>query len=325
MSTARRRRRRHHALQALRHRPAGRPIPGCRRGPGTQATPTGQADSRPELTTGPSQDAAEPGTSPADTPVLNADITTSFPEADIFGVKLVNGRPTNALIEIDNREDGPLQVAFVSGSLVSTAGNIPDDTPAYKSILRNLTAVQYNVQVPAGERKALPYSLAALDMQPQDVRVRLVAVVANSGGNIFQLAAFDDVAAVVEAPVSFFDPQMCVRSPPLILPASIPSASVLTAPLPPRHSIFLYLFLSATFAGILYFVYKTWIETLFPAPAASAKRGAPSTPAKKKTPKNADDDSVAEATGKYDESWIPEHHINRPAAARRVKSGSKKD
>jgi len=241
------------------------------------------------------QDASEPGTSPADTPVLNAEITTSFPEADIFGVKLLNGRPTNALIEIDNREDGPLQVAFVSGSLVSTAANIPEDAPAYQSILRNLTAVQYNVQIPAGERKALPYSLAALDMQPQDVRMRLVAVVANSGGNIFQVAAFDDVAAVVEAPVSFFDPQI----------------------------IFLYLFLSATFAGILYFVYKTWIEALFPAPAASTKRGAPSTPAKK-TPKKADD-SVAEATGKYDESWIPEHHINRPAAARRVKSGSKKD
>lgn len=95
--------------------------------------------------------------------------------------------------------------------------------------------------------------------------------------------------------------------------------------LSPR-SIFLYLVLSATFAGTLYFVYKTWIEALFP----QAKRSKPS----RKSKKAADADvalsaseSAADATGSsktYDESWIPDHHINRPLAKRVKSAGSGK-
>jgi hypothetical protein len=89
-------------------------------------------------------------------------------------------------------------------------------------------------------------------------------------------------------------------------------------------SIFLYLFLSAAFSGLLFFVYKTWIEALFP----QAKR----TKAPKKVKKVADPDAalsgsestVAVATGSYDESWIPDHHINRPTAKRVKSTASKK-
>ena len=99
------------------------------------------------------------------------------------------------------------------------------------------------------------------------------------------------------------------------------------------NSIFLYLFLTAAFSGILYFVYKTWIEALFP----QAKR--PSGKAARKSRKSAaaadaDADaalsgteatspSAAVATGaaSYDESWIPEHHLARPGA-KRVKSSA---
>lgn len=136
-------------------------------------------------------------------------MTTSFPEADIFGVKLVNNRPTKALITISNHDTSSLNVAFVAGSLLSTKPQA-EDAPAWQSIVRNLTAVQYAVDVPAGETKELPFSFA-LDMQPQDVRVQLTAVVMNDKGEIFQVQAADEVAAVVEAPVSFFDPQMYVH------------------------------------------------------------------------------------------------------------------
>jgi hypothetical protein len=88
-------------------------------------------------------------------------------------------------------------------------------------------------------------------------------------------------------------------------------------------SIFLYLFLSAAFAGTLYFVYKTWIEALFP----QAKRPRTNKKAKKTIDvaeplSGSESTPVAVASGKdYDESWIPDHHINRPVA-RRVKSGA---
>lgn len=98
----------------------------------------------------------------------------------------------------------------------------------------------------------------------------------------------------------------------------------------PPNSIFLYLVLSAVFAGTLYFVYKTWIEALFP----QVKRAKPSSSGKKTKKISSDADaalsgsgseSVGTATGSktYDESWIPDHHINRPVA-KRVKSVPKK-
>ena len=94
-------------------------------------------------------------------------------------------------------------------------------------------------------------------------------------------------------------------------------------------SIFLYLFLTGAFAGILYFVYKTWIEALFP----QAKR--PKTPRAKSSRKSlaAEIDADAALSGSeavspsigasstIDNSWIPEHHLSRPNA-KRVKSAA---
>lgn len=240
--------------------------------------------------------------SPADDSVpssqskLKATLKTTFPDADVLGVRLVNGRPTKALIDITNNEDGPIQVAFLAG-FVANPKELPEGTPAYQSILRNLTAVQYNHAIEAGETKSFPYSFA-LDMQPQDVKLQLAAVLTSAKGQLHQVMAHEGQASIVEAPTSFLDPQI----------------------------IFLYLVLSGVFAGTLYFVYKTWIEALFP----QAKRTKSTTG--KKTKKIADADaalsgseSVGTATGSktYDESWIPDHHINRPVA-KRVKSTPKK-
>lgn len=90
-----------------------------------------------------------------------------------------------------------------------------------------------------------------------------------------------------------------------------------------HFSIFLYLFLTGVFGGILYFVYKTWIEALFP----QAKRPKFSKKSKKTveiTEPLSGNESSGIATGsglEYDESWIPEHHKNRPVA-KRIKSGA---
>ena len=124
----------------------------------------------------------------------------------MLGVKLVNGRPTKAVIEVDNREEGAVQVAFVAGALMSPQP-LPAGAPAWQAILRNLTAVPYQLRVGPGESKAVPF-VFALDMQPQDVRLQLVAVVSNEKGDIFTVQAHDGEAAIVEPPTSFFDPQM---------------------------------------------------------------------------------------------------------------------
>lgn len=97
----------------------------------------------------------------------------------------------------------------------------------------------------------------------------------------------------------------------------------------------MYLVLLGAFAGTLYFVYKTWIESLFPQTRRGGKGGErakrSSGGSKKAVPVEeqvsvigADGPAVttsAEAQKAYDESWIPAHHINRPTA-KRVKSAA---
>ncbi|KAL2280390.1 hypothetical protein FJTKL_12625 [Diaporthe vaccinii] len=230
---------------------------------------------------------ASPDAAP-DVPDLKIDIATHFPDSSL-GVKLVNGHPTKAVVEVANHEDEPIQLALIGGTL-STTQPLPEDAPPMAGVLRNLSAVQYNVEIPAGESQSLPFSFV-LDMQPQDVVVSLLAVVGNPKGQVFQVEAHNGLASIVEPPTSIFDPQI----------------------------IFLYIFLTGVFGGTLYFVYKTWIESLFP----QAKR-APRVSKKGKKPVEAAEplsgpESPSITTGAdkgYDETWIPQHHVSRPATKR---------
>ncbi|KAI1772927.1 hypothetical protein F4818DRAFT_128609 [Hypoxylon cercidicola] len=230
---------------------------------------------------------------------LNAEVVATFPEADdIFGVKLVNGRPTKAVIDVTNNEDEPILVAFMGGQLMNPK-DLGEHANPMSAVVRNLTTVRYEASVPAGEKASLPYSFV-LDMQPQDVRLQLVAVVSNAANQIFQVGVYDQTVSIVEAPTSILDPQI----------------------------IFLYLVLSAAFAGTCYFVYKTYIEALFPQAKRGSGAGAGGKGPKKgrvavaeKEPLSGGEGSATGTDKGYDESWIPSDHLNRPAA-RRVKSGA---
>lgn len=97
-----------------------------------------------------------------------------------------------------------------------------------------------------------------------------------------------------------------------------------------RSSIFLYLVLLGVFGGTVYFIYSTWITTLFPQQRRGGKGGEraqrSSGGSKKVDPSDqvsvlgADGPAVASGSKAYDESWIPAQHLQRPEA-KRISSG----
>ena len=116
------------------------------------------------------------------TPNLAVEISASFPQSEIFGVKLVNGRATRAVLDVSNNEQVPITVLLVGGSLTT-----PIDTPGAPDppvIVRNLTSQKYGVSIPAGEKETLTYSFAT-ELHPQDLRLSLAAVFQNAESNVF--------------------------------------------------------------------------------------------------------------------------------------------
>ncbi|KAI9789729.1 MAG: hypothetical protein M1833_002268 [Piccolia ochrophora] len=231
---------------------------------------------------------------PSTTPNLAVTVSASFPQSEIFGIKLINGRSTQSLLSFSNDEGSPVTVTFVGGSLWSLDGP--------SKIVRNLTTVRYNLELPAGAKESLSYAFAT-DLNPAELRLNLAAVLRDDKGAQYTLQAFNETVAVVEQDTSIFDPQI----------------------------IFLYIFLLTAFLGTSYFIYSTWIATLFPQKRRGGKGGerakASSRGSKKVDPAEqvgvlgADGPAVSSGAKAYDESWIPEHHKNRPEA-RRVKSGT---
>ena len=131
-------------------------------------------------------------------------VSTSFPNSEIFGVKLVNGHPTQALLSFTNEEPDPVTVKLIGGSLWSDG--YADQPP---KIIRNLTTTKYNVVIPAGEQDSISYSFAT-ELHPQDLKLNLAAVLTDKEGAYYTVQVFNETVSVVEADTSIFDPQVCV-------------------------------------------------------------------------------------------------------------------
>ncbi len=144
---------------------------------------------------------------PATTPNLAVSVSAKFPSAEVFGVKVINGRATKAVLDFTNNEAEPIQVSVVGGAL-SSLQQLPEGAHPSIAIVRNLTATRYDVEILAGEKQSLPFTFTT-DLHPQDLRLNLIAVVQSQAGNIYQVQAFNETVSVVEPATSIFDPQMC--------------------------------------------------------------------------------------------------------------------
>lgn len=149
------------------------------------------------------QDVNEELEDPSTSPVLNVKVDAKFPDAEIFGIKIVNGKPANVQLSVSNQEPEAVSVQFVGGSLWT-----PDNDPSGARIVRNLTSKQYGVVVPPGESQTLPFSFQT-NMHPQELRLNLAAII-GKGNEFFSQQAFNGTVQVVEPDSSIFDPQMYV-------------------------------------------------------------------------------------------------------------------
>lgn len=139
-------------------------------------------------------------------PNLDVSVHATFPQAEVFGVKVVNGRNTQAVLDITNNEAEPITIDVVGGALFSMK-TLPAGAALYTSILRNLTSTKHGLVIPAGQKESVPYTFN-VDMQPADTRLQLVAVISDAKGAVYQVQAFNETVSVVEAPTSFFDPKV---------------------------------------------------------------------------------------------------------------------
>jgi hypothetical protein len=136
-------------------------------------------------------------------------VDIKFPDAEIFGVNLVNGRATKSVLDFTNNEAEPIQISLIGGVL-ATLQPLPPGAHPSMAIVRNLTSAKYGVEIPAGAQQSLPYTFTT-DMNPQDLRLQIVAIVQSQEGLVYQLQAYNSTVSVVEAPTSIFDPQMYVK------------------------------------------------------------------------------------------------------------------
>jgi hypothetical protein len=129
----------------------------------------------------------------------------SFPDSDVFGVKLVNGHASTATFQVVNAEEEPVTVRMAGGSLWPADG--PIDTTDMSTAIRNLTGSLYNLEVAPNSNVTFNYQFTT-EMHPQDLKLMLAAIVENAKGVTFQVDAFNGTVSIVEAPISIFDPQM---------------------------------------------------------------------------------------------------------------------
>ena len=99
-----------------------------------------------------------------------------------------------------------MKIVGLAGAL-SILQPLADDQHPSAAIIRNLTAKSYDLVVPGGEKEIFPFAFT-VDLNPADLRLDLVAVVASQSGNVYQVQAFNGTVSVVESPTSIFDPQM---------------------------------------------------------------------------------------------------------------------
>ncbi|ELU44199.1 hypothetical protein AG1IA_01769 [Rhizoctonia solani AG-1 IA] len=146
-----------------------------------------------------------------------------------------------------------------------------------------VTARKFNLPIIEGMNLTFPYLLTS-ELRPKDTKLLVWANIKDSDANIFRMTAYDSIVSIVEPPSSIFDIQM----------------------------ILTYLMVLGLLGGGGYYAYLT------ANPPPKKKSGASSSLPPTQVP-------LPETPGgaaRYEEEWIPSHHLaGSGARARKVSRG----
>ncbi|KAG9091300.1 hypothetical protein FRC06_000628 [Ceratobasidium sp. 370] len=165
-------------------------------------------------------------------------------------------------------------------TLVDIAGSFHDADTG--KTLRNVTASKFNMPIIEGMNLTFPYFITS-ELRPKDTKLHVWANVKDADNNKFRLTAFDSVVAVVEPATSIFDIQMLLT----------------------------YLTVLGLIGGGSYFAYLT----LNPPP--KTKKGRTAVPAA--TAAQVPLPATPGGAARYEEEWIPVHHLQGAGKARKSK------
>ncbi|KAJ8652148.1 hypothetical protein O0I10_012206 [Lichtheimia ornata] len=208
-------------------------------------------------------------------PIITADldITAQFPD-NPFGL-IVNGQRNKVLLSVTNKEDVDYSVLAVSAK-VSHPDN-PD------KILRNLTALRYDLNIPAEGTVEIPYAFYS-EFAPGELALTVFVDVLG-GEKIVRVTGYDGLITITDPETSWLDPQL----------------------------IFLYIVLGAISLGVGYIIR----EAFFGGAKKTKTKKASKEPAVQPSHRDEKGQMV------LDESWIPEHHLkNSPKQSPRAKKRS---
>jgi len=203
--------------------------------------------------------------------------------------------PSNPFAHVVNGERNKMSVEIENKSelnvtLKSAGGSIHD--PDTGRFLKNTTASTYGVALVAGAKTILPYTFYS-EYTPKEVLLKIwVTYEDGSSSTIHRTMAYDSVVTIVEPKGSWFD-----------LPL-----------------LFSYAIILSVIGSGAYYLYKTY----GPRPKRSARAPRPKT---SKSQISAPVGIVtANATGgKYEEEWIPAHHMPKKQRAKAEGAASSGD
>jgi len=198
-------------------------------------------------------------------PVAKVEVTAEFPDNPFSLV--VNGQRNKLKVTFNNEEDKNFTVHYLAGAFVNPAN--------FSQILRNITALRYDVNVGPKESADIPFTFYS-EFPPQEIGLVVVVDFSDLDGKRYTGIAHNATVTITDPESSIFDLQL----------------------------IFLYVVVAVIVAGVGYFIYDAFLGGQSKGKRKAKRAAAASTGANAENPIQ----SPSGEALRLDEDWIPDHH-----------------